>query len=158
MVHASNASTVQANEGSTLRQPLSPAVVAWLRLARVYHKIDHRTAHTVRAWDLSVSRFDVLNHVGTQEGRNQTELAKALLVTKGNVCQILDSMEADGLIERRRHGRNKCAYLTERGRQVREESARVQEGHLTNEFSVLSDDEQAMLSQLLRKLERSLPD
>ena len=158
MLQSSDAHPIQTNETPARRQSISPAVIAWLRLARVYHKIDHRTASTVSAWDLSVSRFDVLNHVGAQEGRNQTELANALLVTKGNICQLLDSMERDDLVERQRQGRNKCVYLTERGRQIREESVRVQEDKIAIEFSALSEDEQGTLARLLRKLERSLPD
>ncbi|MBA2470554.1 MAG: MarR family transcriptional regulator, partial [Chloroflexia bacterium] len=62
---------------------IEPSTVAWLRLARIYQKIDLRTAETMRRYGLSVSRFDVLNHAGTPEGRTQQELARALLVTKG---------------------------------------------------------------------------
>ena len=70
------------------------STIAWLRLARIYHKIDRRSAETMGRHGISVSRFDVLNHAGTPEGRTQQELARALLVTKGNITQLLDAMEA----------------------------------------------------------------
>lgn len=132
------------------------AVLAWLRLARVYHKIDRRTVETMRAHDLSVSRFDVLNHAGATEGRSQQQLADALLVTKGNVCQLVDAMEADGLLERRRHHRTKRIYLTERGRRLRTELIRAHEAAIATDLSALSTDETRDLLRLLRKLDHSL--
>lgn len=135
---------------------IDTAVLAWLRLARVYHKIDRRTAETMRKHDLSVSRFDVLNHAGAKEGRSQQELADALLVTKGNVCQLLDAMEADGLVERRRQHRTKRIYLTDKGRQLRSDLVRIQEEAVVTDFSALSPDETRTLLQLLRKVDHSL--
>lgn len=134
------------------------AVLAWLRLMRVYHKIDHRSAALMKQWKLSVSRFDVLNHAGNREGKTQQELADALMVTKGNVCQVLDGMEAEGLLYRRRSGRTNHIYLTDRGRELREELIPTQEAEIERAFSVLSDDEQRTLLGLLRKVDRSLDD
>lgn len=135
---------------------IEPAVLAWLRLARVYHKIDRRTSGTMREHDLSVSRFDVLNHAGAAEGRSQQQLADALLVTKGNVCQLVDAMEADGLLERHRRNRTKRIHLTDRGRELRIRLVRAQEAAIAMDFSALSEDETATLLRLLRKLDHSL--
>lgn len=135
---------------------IDEAVLAWLRLARVYHKVDRRSAETMRAHDLSVSRFDVLNHAGAREGRSQQHLADALLVTKGNICQLIDAMEVDGLLERRRHLRTKRIYLTDKGRALRAAAVRAQEQALVSEFSALSADETRTLLDILRKLDHSL--
>jgi DNA-binding MarR family transcriptional regulator len=137
---------------------IDPTTVAWLRLARIYHRIDLRTADTMKCFGLSVSRFDVLNHAGTPEGRTQQELAAALLVTKGNVTQLLDGLEQDGLIERRRDGRAKRIYLTDRGRDLRQRTVTVQEAAIAAEFSTLDSQEQRQLIALLRKVERRLAD
>lgn len=135
---------------------IHPSTIAWLRLARVYQKIDRRTAETMRRHDLSVSRFDILNHAGTPEGRTQGELARALLVTKGNVTQLLDAMEGDGLLERRRHGRTKRIYLTEKGRCRRAEVVALQEAAIAEDLSALDEEEMHTLIRLLRKVDRSL--
>jgi len=137
-------------------ESVSLPVLAWIRLMRVYQKIDKRTAETLRCWGLSVSRFDILNHAGGREGRSQQELADALLVTKGNIVQLLDGMEADGLLYRRRSGRTNHIYLTDRGRELRRTTLAVQEAEITRELSALSPDEQQTLLALLRKLDRSL--
>lgn len=130
-------------------------MLAWLRLARVYHKIDRRTSRTMREHDLSVSRFDVLNHAGASEGRSQQQLADALLVTKGNVCQLVDAMEADGLLERRRRNRTKRIFLTETGRELRSQLVHAQEAAIGEDFAALSKDETRTLLRLLRKLDHA---
>lgn len=131
-------------------------VLAWMRLMRVYQKMDRRTAEEMRPRDLSVSRFDVLNHAGAGEGRTQQELADALFVTKGNICQLLDSMERDKLLYRRRRGRTNLIYLTDEGRSLREDALREHEQRIANDMSALSEDEQRSLLSLLRKLDKSL--
>ncbi len=138
------------------RRSLDPTTIAWMRLVRVYQKIDHRTAHLLRCHGMSVGRFDVLNHAGTPEGRTQQELAESLLVTKGNITQLLDAMERDGLIERRRSGRSKHIYLTDSGRTLREHLVGLQEAALAEDFSALTTDEVETLMDLLRKLDRGL--
>jgi DNA-binding MarR family transcriptional regulator len=123
---------------------------------RVYHKMDRRSAELMKQWKLSVSRFDVLNHAGNGEGKTQQELANALMVTKGNICQVLDGMEADGLLFRRRSGRTNHIYLTDEGRELRSTLVPTQEAEVEKAFSVLTNDEQQTLLGLLRKLDRSL--
>lgn len=132
------------------------AVATWVRLMRVYHKMDRRTAEEMKHWDLSVSRFDVLNHAGIHEGRTQQDLADSLFVTKGNICQLLDGMEADGLLKRRRSGRTNHIYLTDQGRSLREQSVSCHEARITNDMSALTPDELRSLLGLLGKLDRSL--
>lgn len=135
---------------------IDTATLAWLRLARVYHKIDRRSSARFRAHGLSVGRFDVLNHAGTPEGRTQQDLAASLLVTKGNITQLLDAMEHDGLIERRREGRSNRIYLTPQGRELRSCVVGLQESALDAEFAPLDEEERRTLLRLLRKLDRGL--
>lgn len=141
---------------SSQRHGIPLPVVTWLRLLRIYQKIDRRTAETMKVWNLSASRFDVLNHAGAHEGRTQQELADVLLVTKGNVTQLLDAMEADRLLYRQKEGRTNRIYLTDCGRQLRESSLRAHEAQISAEFSILAPEEQETLLHLLRKLDRHL--
>jgi DNA-binding MarR family transcriptional regulator len=133
-------------------------VIAWMRLARIYHKIDRATADHLRAHDLSVAQFDVLAQVGAREGITQKELAAALLVTKGNVVQLLDRMEARGLVERRpaRTGRGNHLFLTETGHRLSRLAVPSQEDLVAGRFAALSSAEQQQLLALLRKLDQSL--
>lgn len=132
----------------------SLGVRAWLRLARVYHKVDRASAQHLRGWGLSVAQFDVLVRVGSRPGMTQQELAGALLVTKGNVCQLLDRMEADGLIARRREGRAKRLHLTPRGAALVAEVVPAQERVVEQQFGVIDPAAQEELLSLLRRMDR----
>jgi len=136
--------------------PRTPAVLAWLRLARVFQKVDQASAEHLRTWNLSVAQFDVLAQVGAAEGRTQQELADALLVTKGNVCQLLNRMEGDELIQRVAEGRTNRLYLTPKGRRLFAAVVPAQEALIARQFAALTTEEQACLHGLLRKMDRSL--
>lgn len=139
--------------GGRLRKP---SLTAWMRLARVYHKVDRASAEHLSAYGLSVGQFDVLAQVGAHEGITQNELAEKLLVTKSNVCQILGRMQQRGLIRREQEGRAKHLSLTEEGRNLYEKVVHSQENLIESLLSSLAEDEQDGLSKTLGRLERSL--
>jgi DNA-binding MarR family transcriptional regulator len=132
------------------------ALLAWLRLARIYQRVDRASAARLRAADLSVAQFDVLVHLGVAEGLTQQELADSLLVTKGNISQLIARMERRGLIRRCQAGRAMSLFLTTEGRQVREAIVPTHEAWITCQFAGLTDGETRRLLALLRKLDRSL--
>lgn len=132
------------------------SVVAWLRLARVFQKIDRASAEHLRRWELSVAQFDTLAQLGAAEGITQQELADRLLVTKGNVSQLLDRMERRGLIRRSQEGRATRLSLTDSGRQLFGAVVPAQQELIAQRFARLSPEEQAQLLRLLRKLDRAL--
>lgn len=134
----------------------SPAVAAWLRLARVFQQVNRASSEQLRQWDLSVAQFDIIAHVGAAEGMTQQELADGLLVTKGNICQMLDRMERGGLIERRQEGRANRLYLTPSGRRLFAEVVPAHEQMLAEQFATLSPAEQHALLALLRRVDRAL--
>ncbi len=133
-----------------------PSILAWLRLARVFSKIDHASSDGLRCSGLSLAQFDVLAHVGASGGITQQELADALLVTKGNVCQLLDRMEQSGLIERQQDGRSNRLYATAEGLRVFHNVVPIHEDRIAEKFGALTCDEQRQLLALLRKLDRAL--
>ena len=138
-------------------RPRNAAVLAWLRLARIYHKVDSASAQLFRRYDqLSTAQFDVLAHVGAAEGISQQELAASLLVTKGNISQLLVRLERDGLVQRRQDGRRNCLALTPAGRTLYEQVVPAQENSLATMFAPLNDEEQSQLLRLLRKLDQSI--
>ncbi|HEV8190970.1 MAG TPA: MarR family transcriptional regulator [Ktedonobacterales bacterium] len=131
-------------------------VAIWLRLARVFHKVDHASIEQMRGWDLSLAQFDVLARVGASEGITQQQLADRLLVTKGNICQLLDRMEARGLLERRQEGRANRIFLTEAGQTLWHQAVPAHEALIGELMGALSPGEQAELLPLVRKLDHAL--
>lgn len=133
-----------------------PAVYVWLRLAHVFAKIDRRTADHLRTWDLSVAQFDVLVQVGVAEGMTQQELADKLLVTKGNVSQLLERLERRGLIRRCQEGRMSRLHLTPAGSALRERVMPAQERLIQEQFESLSAEELGRLREILARLDHAL--
>src|SRR5215216_1261979 len=136
-----------------LRQP---AVLAWLRLARVFQKIDTLSERFFRTQELNTAQFDVLAQVGAARGMTQQELADALLVTKGNISQLLSKLEQAGMITRRQEGRTNCLSLTAQGQAVFGEVVPQQEALIAELLTPLSDAEQRELLRLLRKLDQNI--
>jgi DNA-binding MarR family transcriptional regulator len=134
----------------------SVAIPAWLRLARVFQKVDRVSIDNLRQWDLSVAQFDVLVQVGNAEGMTQQQLADQLLVTKGNVCQLLDRMEERGLLVRKQEGRSNRLYLTEKGKALRDETLPLQEQLIEGIFAALPRAQQTTLLATLRRLDHTL--
>jgi DNA-binding MarR family transcriptional regulator len=143
--------------GATEAQPglRQPAVIAWLRLARVFQQIERAAAEHARGFGLSLAQFDLLAHVGAAEGVTQQELADRLLVSKGNVCQLLDRMERAGLLVRRPEGRANRLFLTEAGRALFAEVIPTHECLIAEQFSALTPEEQVQLLGTLRKLDHA---
>jgi len=131
-------------------------VLAWMRLARVFQKVNRATNEYLRVQGLTTAQFDILARVGAAEGITQQELADSLLVTKGNVCQILDRMEHRGLITRRQDGRVNRLFLTDTGRRRFAEVVPAQEALIVRQFSTLAPAAQAELLALLRTLDHAL--
>jgi DNA-binding MarR family transcriptional regulator len=135
----------------------SVAVPVWLRLIRVYQKITQAATAQLRPYGLTLAQFDVLAHVGAAEGLTQQDLADRLLVTKGNVSQLVDKLERAGLMTRVPEGRACHLLLTDAGRALYREAVPAHEAFVDRQLSPLSRAEQIELLQLLRTLDRSLP-
>lgn len=70
--------------------------------------------------------FSVLNHlVRVQDGQTPNTMARAFQVPKTSIAHTLKVLEARGLVDIRANpedGRSKCVWLTEKGRQLREDT------------------------------------
>lgn len=155
--------TDQANAiGANVRQAHAmtnrTAVLTWLRLMRVFHKIERVTSEQVREHGLSLSRFDLINQIGASEGRTQQKLADSLLVTKGNIPQLLDPLEREGFVQRRKCGRSNQIFLTDAGHALRDCVVGPHEDLIAQQMSALTPEEQNTLLTLLRKLDHALED
>src|SRR5260370_21695977 len=80
------------------RQVRTPGLLAWLRLVRVFQKVDRASTESLRYRQLTPAQLAVLAKVGSTEGISQQALAEALLVTNGNGCQPLDKIKRSGLL------------------------------------------------------------
>lgn len=134
------------------------AIIAMMRVQWRLHDLASRMT---KAHGLTLPHFDVLVTLRLSEGISQQELAKRLLVTKGNVCVIAQKLEMEGLIERRSDPTDQRfhrLYLTEAGRKM---LARIYPEHVALNARVmggLSVAEQRTLHDLLARVDEALDD
>src|SRR5262245_5234202 len=137
-------------------RPRAAGLLAWLRLVRVFQRVDRVSSDALRCHGMSSAQLDVLARVGSSEGISQQRLADALLVTKGNICQLLDKMQASELLERRPEGRINRLFLTDKGRRIYDEVVPRHDRLLVGLMGTLDAEDQRLLLRLLRKLDHSL--
>ncbi len=134
----------------------SISVFLWIRLARIRRKYERAATERLRSWNLSLAQFDLLTALSISEGTTQFDLAKQLLVTQGNITQLLEKLEQRGLLTRQQEGRTKCLLLTEQGRQLLAELVPTHVAWNAEQFAGLSAIEQKQLLGLLQKLDRTM--
>jgi DNA-binding MarR family transcriptional regulator len=126
----------------------------WVQVAHAYHRIARRLEQALDRHGLSLAQFEVLAVLHFDAGMTQNELAQRLLVTKGNVCGLLDRMGATGLVERRADPEDRRAnrlFLTEQGQTLLAETL---PGHLALIKEMLGSLKVAELESLHDLLER----
>ena len=105
---------------------------------------------------MSVAQFDIIAQLGLSEGISQQELANRLLVTKGNISQLIGKMERRGLIARHQQGRANALSLTPEGQRLFANVVPAQERSSPPCLARLNPSEQRTLLRLLRTLDHSL--
>jgi DNA-binding MarR family transcriptional regulator len=139
--------TVAANPRDT--------VATWLRIVRFVNSENGRLAVRLHAHRISLAQFDVIAQIGFTEGLTQRDLASRLLVTEGNVTQLLQKMETRGLVTRRPDGQCNRLRLTAAGRRLYTRIVPAQNMEIARLLGVLSRDEREMLARLMRKVSRA---
>jgi DNA-binding MarR family transcriptional regulator len=107
---------------------------------------------------LSLPKLAALNRlVEAGDSLPLGQLADRLACVKSNVTQLVDRLEADGLVSRAPDAgdrRSRLAVITPAGRAAYEEGSRIHRDAERELFSVLSDTESTALGDIIHKLER----
>jgi DNA-binding MarR family transcriptional regulator len=72
-----------------------------MTLLRVFSRWNSASSALLKQHGLTIPHFEVLMSLNAGEGISQQDLTERLMLTKGNICVIVQKMEAEGLIERR---------------------------------------------------------
>jgi DNA-binding MarR family transcriptional regulator len=105
---------------------------------------------------LSLAKLSALHRL-TEAGESLPlgQLADRLACVKSNVTQLIDRLEADGLVSRAsdpNDRRSRLAVLTDAGRKAYSKGSEIQRQTEQELFSALTSDETSTLHQLLDKL------
>jgi DNA-binding MarR family transcriptional regulator len=131
-------------------------VRTWARFIRFHDRVGRRLEQIFAKRGVSSAQFDVLMTLQFGEGITQQELARRLLVTKGNVCGLIDRMESAGWVERRADPEDRRAnrlYLTEEGRKRAAETLPDHHSLVEETLGRLDEREIRTLYELMDKLD-----
>jgi MarR family transcriptional regulator, organic hydroperoxide resistance regulator len=121
-------------------------------------RIEQRLEQALDGHGLSIAQFDILASLGFEEGITQQELAERLLVTKGNICGMIDRMEAGGWVERKPDPEDRRAnrlFLTRQGKMLLAQAAPGQHALIKQMMSALAPGEIQSLYQFLDRLDEA---
>ena len=125
----------------------------------IFFLLDDGDRRLFGEFNLSVSRFYILWHLGNEPGISSSQLSDRMICDKSNITRLSKGLEADGLVVRQPHesdGRALRLYLTEIGETVREQALEAHLRYNNDRFSCCSEEEQAALQHLLLNLKSSL--
>ena len=142
-----------------LESPGAVRVITWVQLMKTYLVLQKQVAAYVAEQHMTMAQFDVMASLSYGEGLTQQELASRLLVTKGNICGLLDRLQRTGWVERRADSddaRINRVFLTPPGRRKIDA---VMPGHdelVSKLLRSLSVAESSQLRELLLTIERGV--
>lgn len=128
----------------------------WLRLMKVHKLVANELRQRLQSnFDVTLARFDLMAQLErTRVGLRMVELSKNLMVTSGNITQVTDLLEREGLVERRpdpSSRRSRLVRLTRAGRDEFVKIAKTHEEWIVELLSSFSQKERKSLLSLLAK-------
>lgn len=141
-------------------QPLAVQAKMWL--FRAANAAFNAQADELRGLGVSPSAFNVLMALRHTPGHvlEPCQLAERLLISRPSITGLLDNLQAKGLVARRPHdrdGRRVVVVLTSGGQALLQEHFPTHYAELHALVESLTDEEQATLVTLLRRVRGATP-
>lgn len=133
------------------------ALCAYINLIRASDSVESRVHRHLRQARLSPSQMGVLEALLHCGQMCQCDLGQKLLKSGANITLVVDNLEKQGLVERKRSKEDRrfvSVALTREGRALVERIFPAHAEAITREFQALSSAEQEELRRLCRKLGR----
>jgi MarR family 2-MHQ and catechol resistance regulon transcriptional repressor len=131
------------------------ALDSYIKLMRAADTINSAVNLSISKFGLTESQFNVLDAIYHLGPLSQKELGYKLLKSGGNITMVIDNLEKDAYVERRRGKEDRrifFVHLTKAGEKKLEEILSVQVNFITNEMNRLSKTEQIELQRLCKKI------
>lgn len=150
----------QAHEGTSMSASEAQAALALVTaMARSHSALSKDLERTLVAHGLTAPQFGVLEMLGRRGSLPLHEIGKELLVSGGNITCVVDNLEKAGLVARTRDTQDRRviqAALTPEGTARLAALMPVYAARALTLTAGLTDVEQGILVQLLRKLSLTL--
>lgn len=146
------------NGASACHLTASTVLLALLRAAAA---VEDGMERSLEPFGLSLAKMGALHHLAASaEPLSLGQLAGRLSCVKSNVTQLMDRLEADGLVRRARapaDGRTVLAVITAEGRRRFAAGAKAQAEAERALLAALGDDDRAALATLLERVPPGSP-
>jgi DNA-binding MarR family transcriptional regulator len=100
-------------------------------------------------------QFSVLTHLWRNDGLPQSELAVCTNRNRANVTRIIDILEREGIVQRTDDPNDRRVfniYLTDFGRQLKEETAKCAFQSIEDSLKDVSDEDRKIAIEVLKKI------
>jgi MarR family transcriptional regulator, 2-MHQ and catechol-resistance regulon repressor len=131
------------------------ALDTFIKFTRAANALENRLTHRGTLGSLTISQFGILETLYHLGPLCQGTISAKLLKSTGNVTLVLDNLEKNGLVERKRetHDRRMVIIsLTPAGKALITEVFPRHAASITSEFSALTEEEQIEFGRLCKKL------
>ena len=108
---------------------------------------------------ITPEQFSVLSYLWQQDGLQQTELATCTDRNRANVTRIIDILEREGIVERRDDENDRRVfriYLTDKGKSLRELTAKCAEQSIVDSLRGLTKEEIDTCVKVLLKIKSNV--
>jgi len=127
----------------------------WLILWKATHSLSAHAQKSIAQLDMCTTDFAVLEVLLHKGSLPVNTIGKKVLITSGSITTAVDRLEHKGLVERFDHiqdRRVRLVRLTASGNKLIKTAFAQHEKHLNRAVSALTQKEQNVLVDLLRKL------
>lgn len=121
--------------------------------------LDFGDRSLLERYDLSVTRYYALYHIGRSPGVLPSKLSDYMFCDKSNITRILRNLEADDYIIRRPHendGRAQRLYLSPTGEALYKEVSAEHEAYVAQRLQQLDGSDRSRVSGILSSLNKDL--
>ncbi len=136
-------------------EPIPTGTHVWLVLSRANRAVEVRALQSIDGTGLCASDFGLLEALLHKGPLPVSVLGRKLLLTTGSITTAVDRLARRGLVRRKDHPQDRrvrLVELTPQGRELIEPAFVRHAADLEEVVSVLTPEERATLSALLRRL------
>jgi MarR family 2-MHQ and catechol resistance regulon transcriptional repressor len=131
------------------------ALKTYVKLMRAAESVTARTHRHLSSTGLTISQFAVLEALYHLGSLSQREIGKKILRSSGNITMVIDNLEKNGLVRRKRNEADRRFYivhLTDKGYRLINKIFPPHATVIAEDLGVLTAAEQDELGRLCKKL------
>jgi MarR family transcriptional regulator, 2-MHQ and catechol-resistance regulon repressor len=135
------------------------ALSTWVKLVRAFSSFNRVAMKDIAEYGITQAQFGVLECLGHLGPMTLGELTRKMLVSGGNMTVVVNNLERDGYVQRIRDAEDRRVFmvrLSPRGKAFFNEIFPKHAECIRKAASVLTAEEQVLLSGLLKKIGRGL--